>query len=100
LLVLIARRVAVKPFSTHQALRNNSGVASGMDTGEVTFKVVADSGKVIVDGLWANIMPHENGEKYSKFLEWVNGLVVQMAGSEVGVSTIITLSNQLHGQEQ
>jgi hypothetical protein len=71
-----------------------------MDIGEVTFKVVADSGKVIVNGLWANIMTHKNGEKYSKFPEWVNGLVVKMAGSEVGVSTIIALRNQLHGQEQ
>jgi hypothetical protein len=30
---------------------------------EITFEIVADLGKVIVDGLWIDMMTHKNSEE-------------------------------------
>jgi hypothetical protein len=52
---------------------------------EITFKIVADSGKVIVDRLRVDVMTHEDSEKAQSFRSGVNSSVMQMTESEIRV---------------
>ena len=53
---------------------------------EITFEIVADSGEVIINRLWIDVMTHEDSKKAQSFGSGVNGSVMQMTESEVGVS--------------
>ena len=80
-----ARRTAVKPFTTCKGPRNESRIARGTDMWEITFKIVADPRKVIVDGLWIDMMTHKNSEETQSFRSRVNGTVMEMTESKIRV---------------
>jgi hypothetical protein len=50
---------------------------------EISFKIVADSGEVVVDRLWIDVVTHEDGEETQSFGCWVNGAVMEMTESEI-----------------
>ena len=54
---------------------------------EITFKIVADAGEVVVDRLWIDVVTHEDGEETQSFGSWVNGTVMEMTESEIRVGT-------------
>jgi hypothetical protein len=50
---------------------------------EITFEVVADPREVVVDGLWVDMVTHEDGEEAQCFGSGVNGSVMKMTGGEI-----------------
>jgi hypothetical protein len=52
---------------------------------EITFKIVADSGEVVVDRLWVDVVTHEDSEETQSFGSGVNRSVMQMTESEIRV---------------
>ena len=62
---------------------------NSVDVWEETFKVVADSGKVIVNQFGIDVMTHIDCEETHGFRGGVDGFVVKMAEGEVRVSSRI-----------
>ena len=52
---------------------------------EITFKIVGDTGEVIVNQLWVDVVTHKNSEEAQGFGSGVNGAVMEMAESKIGV---------------
>jgi hypothetical protein len=56
---------------------------------EITFKIVADTREVIVDGLRVDMVTHEDSEKAQSFGSGVNGSVMEMTESKIRVGARI-----------
>ena len=76
---------AEKPFAASKGAGHEGGVASGADIREEPLEVIADTRKVIIDGVGVNMVTHEDSKKAECFGGRVNGAVVEAAEGEVGV---------------
>jgi hypothetical protein len=54
---------------------------------EITFEIVTDPREVVVDRLWVDVVAHENSEETEGFGSRVNRTVMEMAESEIRVSS-------------
>jgi hypothetical protein len=54
---------------------------------EITFEIVADPREVVVDGLWVDMVTHEDSEEAQCFRSGVNGSVMKMTEGEIRVGS-------------
>ena len=61
--VFVVRRMAIKLFATCQGARDKGRVMGSTNVGKETLKVVTYTRKIVTNGLWVDVVAHENGEK-------------------------------------